>query len=119
MKPWFSFLKWSYKFFGAVDVDFSHENIIFSTVSLAYVRTSNRIINTLTPKPAVTGHATSILVGRISAGCCSKRREKVVGRVVIKETFKEEMKGLPLISPTTRSEEKRGKVAYESIPQIN
>ncbi|GBM97004.1 hypothetical protein AVEN_57177-1 [Araneus ventricosus] len=53
------------------------------------------------------------------AGCCSKRREKVVGRVVIKETFKEEMKGLPLISPTTRSEEKRGKVADESIPQIS
>ncbi|GBM35157.1 hypothetical protein AVEN_56629-1 [Araneus ventricosus] len=29
------------------------------------------------------------------------------------------MKGLPFISPTTRSEEKRGNGADESIPQIN
>ncbi|GBO08227.1 hypothetical protein AVEN_45354-1 [Araneus ventricosus] len=43
--------------------------------------------NTLTPKPAVTGHASSILVGRFSAGCYSERREKAVGRVVIKGTF--------------------------------
>ncbi|GBN72839.1 hypothetical protein AVEN_179078-1, partial [Araneus ventricosus] len=29
------------------------------------------------------------------------------------------MKGLPFISPTTHSEEKRGDGADESIPQIN
>ncbi|GBO39870.1 hypothetical protein AVEN_153241-1, partial [Araneus ventricosus] len=38
----------------------------------------------LTPKPAVTGHATSILVGRISAGYCSESGEKVVWGVIIK-----------------------------------
>ncbi|GBM38435.1 hypothetical protein AVEN_260814-1 [Araneus ventricosus] len=76
-------------------------------------------VNTLTPNPAVTGHATSILVGRISAGCCSERGDKAVGRVVIKGTLEGEMKGLPFISPTTRSEEKRGNGADESIPQIN
>ncbi|GBM65415.1 hypothetical protein AVEN_214887-1, partial [Araneus ventricosus] len=75
--------------------------------------------NTLTPKSTVTGHATSILVGRISAGCCSERGEKAVGGVVIKGTLKGEMRGLPFISPTTRSEEKRGNGADESIPQIN
>ncbi|GBL71751.1 hypothetical protein AVEN_191020-1 [Araneus ventricosus] len=41
-------------------------------------------INPLTPKPAVTGHTTSILVGRISAGCCSEWEEKAVEGVVIK-----------------------------------
>ncbi|GBO43031.1 hypothetical protein AVEN_220292-1, partial [Araneus ventricosus] len=41
-------------------------------------------INPLTPKPAVTGHATSIVVGRISAGCRPERWEKAVGRLVIK-----------------------------------
>ncbi|GBO19394.1 hypothetical protein AVEN_90086-1, partial [Araneus ventricosus] len=46
--------------------------------------------NTLTAKPPVTGHATSILVGRISAGCCSEMGEKAVGRVVIKGILKEE-----------------------------
>ncbi|GBN60296.1 hypothetical protein AVEN_218214-1 [Araneus ventricosus] len=54
--------------------------------------------NTLTPKPAVTGHATSILVGRISAGYCSERGEKAVGRVVIKGTLRVEMRdGKPAI----------------------
>ncbi|GBL81389.1 hypothetical protein AVEN_143686-1 [Araneus ventricosus] len=47
------------------------------------------LFNTLTPKPPVTGHATSILVGRISAGCCSESGEKAVGRVVIKGTLGE------------------------------
>ncbi|GBO21054.1 hypothetical protein AVEN_204893-1, partial [Araneus ventricosus] len=36
-------------------------------------------LNTPTPKPAVTGHATSILVGRISAGCCSERGRRQLG----------------------------------------
>ncbi|GBL97031.1 hypothetical protein AVEN_254083-1 [Araneus ventricosus] len=40
--------------------------------------------NSLTPKPAVLGHETSILVGRISAGYCSESREKAVGRMGIK-----------------------------------
>ncbi|GBN47414.1 hypothetical protein AVEN_268889-1 [Araneus ventricosus] len=35
------------------------------------------------------------------------------------EIFRGEMRGLPCISPTTRSEEKRGNGADESIPQIN
>ncbi|GBN44519.1 hypothetical protein AVEN_275226-1 [Araneus ventricosus] len=65
-------------------------------------------INNLTPKPAVTGHATSIPVSRISVGCCSERVEKAVGRVVIKVTLRGEMKGLPFVSTTTRSEERRG-----------
>ncbi|GBN66017.1 hypothetical protein AVEN_92767-1 [Araneus ventricosus] len=76
-------------------------------------------INTLTPNPALTGHGTSILVGRISAGCCSEKGEKAVGRVVIKGSLRGEMKGLPFISPTTRSGEKRANGADESIPQIN
>ncbi|GBN53101.1 hypothetical protein AVEN_192133-1, partial [Araneus ventricosus] len=42
------------------------------------LHTSNNV-NTLTPKPAITGHATSVLVGRISAGCSSERGEKAVG----------------------------------------
>ncbi|GBO10906.1 hypothetical protein AVEN_259507-1, partial [Araneus ventricosus] len=42
-------------------------------------------LNTPTPKPSVTGHATSTLVGRISAGCCSERKEKAVERVYIRE----------------------------------
>ncbi|GBN17860.1 hypothetical protein AVEN_142354-1 [Araneus ventricosus] len=78
-----------------------------------------RAINTLTPKLAVTGHTTSILAGRISIGCCLERGQKAVGRVVIKGTLRGEMKGLPFISPTTRSEKKREKGADESIPQIN
>ncbi|GBM51142.1 hypothetical protein AVEN_2494-1 [Araneus ventricosus] len=45
------------------------------------------MVNPLTPKLAVTGHATSILVGRISAGYCSECEEKVDGRVVIKGPF--------------------------------
>ncbi|GBN51585.1 hypothetical protein AVEN_148602-1 [Araneus ventricosus] len=45
--------------------------------------------------------------------------EKAVGRVVIKGTLRGEMKGLPLTSPTTRREKKRGKGEDESIPQIN
>ncbi|GBM32047.1 hypothetical protein AVEN_127385-1 [Araneus ventricosus] len=65
--------------------------------------------NTLTPKPAVTSHATSILVGRISASCCSERREKAVGRVVIEGTLKEKAYHSYL----------RGNVADESIPQTN
>ncbi|GBM81993.1 hypothetical protein AVEN_202637-1 [Araneus ventricosus] len=76
-------------------------------------------MNTATPKPAVTDHATFILVGRISAGCYSERGEKAVERVVIKRTLRGEKKGLPFISPTTRSEEERGNGAEESIPQIN
>ncbi|GBN84893.1 hypothetical protein AVEN_28520-1 [Araneus ventricosus] len=48
--------------------------------------------NILTPKPAVIGHATSILVGRISAGCCSERGEKAVGRMVIKGTLRGEIR---------------------------
>ncbi|GBN16439.1 hypothetical protein AVEN_183889-1 [Araneus ventricosus] len=76
-------------------------------------------INTLTPKPAVTGHTTSILVGRISAGCCSERGKKAVGRVAIKGTLRGEVKGLQFISPITRSEEKRGDESDESILQIN
>ncbi|GBM74769.1 hypothetical protein AVEN_225107-1 [Araneus ventricosus] len=76
-------------------------------------------LNTLTPNPAVTGHATSILVGQISAGCCCERREKAVGRVSIKGTLREEMEGLPFISPTTPTEENRGYGADESILQIN
>nr|GBO41731.1 hypothetical protein AVEN_258610-1 [Araneus ventricosus] len=40
--------------------------------------------NPLTPKPAITGHITSILVGRVSAGYCSESGEKAGGRVVIK-----------------------------------
>ncbi|GBM05935.1 Elongation of very long chain fatty acids protein AAEL008004 [Araneus ventricosus] len=77
--------------------------------------------NTLTPKPAVTAHATSILVGRISTGCCSESREKAVGRVVIKGTLRGEVgdERPAFISPTTRSEEKRGNGVDESIPQIN
>ncbi|GBN70986.1 hypothetical protein AVEN_172095-1, partial [Araneus ventricosus] len=71
-------------------------------------RENTSCFNTLTPKPAVTGHSTSILVGRISAGCCSERRRKSVGRVVIKGTLREEMKGLPFIFLTIRSESKRG-----------
>ncbi|GBN22246.1 hypothetical protein AVEN_261986-1 [Araneus ventricosus] len=77
------------------------------------------VFNPLTPKPPGTGHATSILVGRLSAGCCSEREEKAVGRVVMKGTLRGEMKGLPFISPTTCSEEKRGNGADETIPQIN
>ncbi|GBM09334.1 hypothetical protein AVEN_135062-1 [Araneus ventricosus] len=42
---------------------------------------NNYHFNPLTPKPAVTDHATSILVGRISAGYCFKSGEKAVGRV--------------------------------------
>ncbi|GBM62911.1 hypothetical protein AVEN_11366-1 [Araneus ventricosus] len=42
--------------------------------------------------------------------------EKAVGRVVIKGTLRGEMKGLPFISPTTRSE---GNGPDESIPPIN
>ncbi|GBM89514.1 hypothetical protein AVEN_15319-1 [Araneus ventricosus] len=42
-------------------------------------------MNPLTPKPTVAGHATSILVGRISGGGCSEWREKAVGRVIIKD----------------------------------
>ncbi|GBM76310.1 hypothetical protein AVEN_214736-1 [Araneus ventricosus] len=76
------------------------------------------IVNTLTPKPAVTGLATFILVGRISAGCCSERGEKAVGRVAIKGNLKREMKGLLFISSTTRSEKKRENEADESIPRI-
>ncbi|GBN36127.1 hypothetical protein AVEN_151842-1 [Araneus ventricosus] len=49
-------------------------------------------VNTLTPKPPVTGHTTSILVGRISAGYCSLKGEKAVGRAVIKGTLKGEMR---------------------------
>ncbi|GBL83490.1 hypothetical protein AVEN_196344-1 [Araneus ventricosus] len=48
--------------------------------------------NTLTPNPAVTGHATSILVGRIWVGCCSEREEKTMGRVVIKGTLRGEIR---------------------------
>ncbi|GBO21658.1 hypothetical protein AVEN_132811-1 [Araneus ventricosus] len=77
------------------------------------------VFNTLTSIPAITGHATSILVGLISADCCSERGEKAVGQLVIKGTLRGEMKGLSFISPTTRSEEKRGNGADESIPQIN
>ncbi|GBN46796.1 hypothetical protein AVEN_163416-1, partial [Araneus ventricosus] len=43
-----------------------------------------RIINPLTPRTAVTAHASPILVGRISAGCRSEWGEKAVGGVVIK-----------------------------------
>ncbi|GBN22497.1 hypothetical protein AVEN_155387-1 [Araneus ventricosus] len=77
------------------------------------------VFNTLTPKPPGTGHATSIPVGRLSTGCCSEREEKAVRRVVIKGTLRGEMKGLPFISPTTCSKEKRGNGADETIPQIN
>ncbi|GBM85478.1 hypothetical protein AVEN_93747-1 [Araneus ventricosus] len=42
------------------------------------------LFNPLTPKPAETDHATSILVERISAGCCSERGEKAVGRMALK-----------------------------------
>ncbi|GBN34717.1 hypothetical protein AVEN_260912-1 [Araneus ventricosus] len=49
-------------------------------------------LNTLTPKPAVTGHTTSIILGRVLAGCCTERGEKAVGRVVIKGTLREEMR---------------------------
>ncbi|GBN83815.1 hypothetical protein AVEN_14635-1 [Araneus ventricosus] len=74
--------------------------------------------NTLTPKPVVTGHSTSILVDRIPAGCCSERGEKADGRVVFKGTLRGVMRGLPFISPAIRSEEKRGNGVDESIPQI-
>ncbi|GBM79076.1 hypothetical protein AVEN_183139-1 [Araneus ventricosus] len=49
-------------------------------------------INTLTPKPAVTDHASSILVGRISADCYSERGAKAVGQEVIKGTLRGEMR---------------------------
>ncbi|GBM58847.1 hypothetical protein AVEN_261759-1 [Araneus ventricosus] len=80
------------------------------------------IFNTLTPKPAVTGHAISILVGRISAGFCSERGEKAVARVVIKGTLRVEMRDeRPAIhiSYHPTSEEKWENVVDESIPQIN
>ncbi|GBM46053.1 hypothetical protein AVEN_164064-1 [Araneus ventricosus] len=82
---------------------------------------STSFINTLTPKPAVNSHETSILMGRISARYCSERgekanntathlcrrdhahrqrREKAVGRVVIKGTLNGEMRdGRPAITP--------------------
>ncbi|GBM31990.1 hypothetical protein AVEN_222320-1 [Araneus ventricosus] len=41
-------------------------------------------VNTLTPKPAVTGHATSTLVGRISVGCCSERGRRQLGEWSLK-----------------------------------
>ncbi|GBN16784.1 hypothetical protein AVEN_231369-1 [Araneus ventricosus] len=78
-----------------------------------------RIINTLTPKPAVTSHATSILVGQISAGCCSRKGGEGSWGVVIKGTLRGEMRGMSFISPTTRSEEKTGNWAGESIPRVN
>ncbi|GBO09056.1 hypothetical protein AVEN_218331-1 [Araneus ventricosus] len=43
-----------------------------------------RKYNPLTPKPAVTGNANSILVLRISAGCRSEWGEKAVGGIIIK-----------------------------------
>ncbi|GBN70558.1 hypothetical protein AVEN_44970-1 [Araneus ventricosus] len=64
--------------------------------------------NTLTPKPAVTVHATSILVGRISAGCFSEKGEKAAGRVGIKGTFRGEMKGCHSYLPPSVVRRKRG-----------
>nr|GBN98525.1 hypothetical protein AVEN_13332-1 [Araneus ventricosus] len=84
--------------------------------SLPEISTSvNALFSTLTPKQAVTGHATSILVGRL----LFRKGEKAVGRVVIKGTLRGEMKSLPFISLATRSEEKGRNGADESIPQIN
>ncbi|GBL94847.1 hypothetical protein AVEN_197527-1 [Araneus ventricosus] len=47
-------------------------------------------------------------------------RQPTVGFLLFacKPTFRGEMKGLPFISPTTRSEEKRENGADESIPKI-
>ncbi|GBM84511.1 hypothetical protein AVEN_147626-1 [Araneus ventricosus] len=63
---------------------------------------TSRCLIPLTPKPAVTGHATSILVGRISAGYCSESGEKAIGRVVVKKPLGVEirMKGLLFTSST-------------------
>ncbi|GBN89727.1 hypothetical protein AVEN_240222-1, partial [Araneus ventricosus] len=48
--------------------------------------------NPLTTNPAVIGHDTSILVGRISAGCFSEREEMEVARMVIKGSLGEEIR---------------------------
>ncbi|GBM41872.1 hypothetical protein AVEN_8541-1 [Araneus ventricosus] len=50
------------------------------------------VFNPLTHNPAVTDHATSILVGRISAGYCSESGEKAVGLVVTKGTLRGEIR---------------------------
>ncbi|GBM85482.1 hypothetical protein AVEN_129609-1 [Araneus ventricosus] len=65
------------------------------------------VINTLTPKPPLSDHATSILVGRISADFCSEKGEKAVGRVV-QGTLMGEMKGLPFIYPPPVVRRKEG-----------
>ncbi|GBM29961.1 hypothetical protein AVEN_225644-1 [Araneus ventricosus] len=68
--------------------------------------------NPLTTSPAVIGHATSILVGRISAGCFSERRKKEVARVVIKGSRggEIEIKGQPFKSSITRSSKGGGRI---------
>ncbi|GBM87701.1 hypothetical protein AVEN_57219-1 [Araneus ventricosus] len=58
------------------EVSRNQEEEVYSSCLLLYV---NLHINPLTPKPAVIGHAISILVGRISAGYCSESGEKAVG----------------------------------------
>ncbi|GBN17286.1 hypothetical protein AVEN_9091-1 [Araneus ventricosus] len=72
--------------------------------------------------PAVTDHATSVLVGRISDGYCSERGEKAVGRVVIKGSLGVEMRDeRPSIHIfLTRSEAKRknGRI-YFTYPLVN
>ncbi|GBN44187.1 hypothetical protein AVEN_205719-1 [Araneus ventricosus] len=48
------------------------------------------LLSELNPNPAVTGHVTCKLVGRISAGYCSESGEKAVGRVVINQVLEVE-----------------------------
>ncbi|GBM34056.1 hypothetical protein AVEN_162233-1 [Araneus ventricosus] len=75
----------------------------------------------MTPKPAITGHATPILVGQISASCCSERGRRKLDEWSLKGPLRErkEMKGLPFTSPSTRSERQRVNGEDEYIPQIN
>ncbi|GBM80071.1 hypothetical protein AVEN_227810-1 [Araneus ventricosus] len=78
-------------------------------------------LNPLTPKPAITVHATSILVRRISAGYCSESGEKAVRRVVIKGShgveIRDERSSIHIFHP--RSEEKRENGVGESISPIH
>ncbi|GBN38016.1 hypothetical protein AVEN_6874-1 [Araneus ventricosus] len=81
-------------------------------------------LNPLIPKPAVTGHATSILEGRISASCCSESGEKAVESVVIKlplvAEIRDERPSIHIFHHAQREEKgKRGGRIYFTYPLVN
>ncbi|GBM69635.1 hypothetical protein AVEN_17595-1 [Araneus ventricosus] len=74
-------------------------------------------VNPLTPKPAVTDHATSILVGRVSAGYCSESGRRQLGEWSLRDPLRVEIRDER--PSTTRSEEKWGNGVDESISPIH